>query len=767
MPAWPIQLRYRLPPASHQSHVMPRPCSFGSPSHSLRHGATACLPPSQATRKLQGEIDRTLKKVQEGVEQFDEIWEKVYSAQNQNQKEKFESELKAQIKKLQRYRDDIKTWIANSDIKDKRPLMDARKLIETEMERFKVCEKEFKTKAFSKEGLASAPKEDPKEKEKNKTRKWVGNALDTLQESKDKFEAELETINSGKVKKKKDSGAQKWEDLIERCKYHEERLELILRLIDNEGLSPEQVDACKDQLEFLFEKMTEGDYEEVDGIDDDGIYEELGLDDHMSKEAAGAGSGDEEGGGASSGASAEKAAGGGATPDKKAKPKTAAEKEEEERKEKEKLKAKSSSAELPSINAAALKTKPLPKPEPAPVPPPKPAAPAAPLAAPKLPGPGPAVASAVPVTTAAAAAAAAATRSKAAAVPLTAAAATARQPAPLGAAAVLSGRAGGLPAGPNPGLAVKPAVGLPAATGLPPAADGVAGFAAAAGGGLGSAVPRMGAAGLGQSNLDGGPSSGVVSGGLPAPKGVVSGASLKGGASEVSLLPGLGDPRDPRGDHVDGSGGGVHAGTVGAAHSAHSLVPGGAAAAGVPARTGGASAGAADLDAGLLEELDTFDDLVNLGAMPTGGAPLDPAHARQLLALSLLNMPETADSERPRTYVPRNPYPTPNSFPQTPAAVFDAPSTFDRFDTDTLFFIFYYQQGTYAQYLAAKQLKRQSWRYHKKYLTWFQRHEEPKVTAEDYEQGTYIYFDYETGWCQRIKADFTFEYGFLEDELSV
>ena len=70
-----------------------------------------------ATRKLQGEIDRTLKKVQEGVEVFDEIWEKVYNAQNQNQKEKFESELKSQIKKLQRYRDDIKSWITNSDIK--------------------------------------------------------------------------------------------------------------------------------------------------------------------------------------------------------------------------------------------------------------------------------------------------------------------------------------------------------------------------------------------------------------------------------------------------------------------------------------------------------------------------------------------------------------------------------------------------------------------------------------------------------------------------
>lgn len=37
-------------------------------------------------------------------------------------------------------------------------LVDARKLIEREMERFKICEKETKTKAFSKEGLGQQPK---------------------------------------------------------------------------------------------------------------------------------------------------------------------------------------------------------------------------------------------------------------------------------------------------------------------------------------------------------------------------------------------------------------------------------------------------------------------------------------------------------------------------------------------------------------------------------------------------------------------------------
>ncbi len=43
-----------------------------------------------------------------------------------------------------------------------------------------------------------------------------------------------------------------------------------------------------------------------------------------------------------------------------------------------------------------------------------------------------------------------------------------------------------------------------------------------------------------------------------------------------------------------------------------------------------------------------------------------------------------------------------------------------------------------------------------------QRHEEPKTATEEYEQGTYVYFDYnimhdemQSGWCYRLKQDFT------------
>ena len=45
-------------------------------------------------------------------------------------------------------------------------------------------------------------------------------------------------------------------------------------------------------------------------------------------------------------------------------------------------------------------------------------------------------------------------------------------------------------------------------------------------------------------------------------------------------------------------------------------------------------------------------------------------------------------------------------YPVEPARSFDDPGAFERYDVDTLFFIFYYQQGTYQQYLAAKELKK-------------------------------------------------------------
>lgn len=59
---------------------------------------------------------------------------------------------------------------------------------------------------------------------------------------------------------------------------------------------------------------------------------------------------------------------------------------------------------------------------------------------------------------------------------------------------------------------------------------------------------------------------------------------------------------------------------------------------------------------------------------------------------------------------------------------------------------------------------------HPKTLANPQRHEEPKEATDEYEKGTYVYFDFniyhndsQSGWCYRLKQHFTFRYDALED----
>ena len=147
------------------------------------------------------------------------------------------------------------------------------------------------------------------------------------------------------------------------------------------------------------------------------------------------------------------------------------------------------------------------------------------------------------------------------------------------------------------------------------------------------------------------------------------------------------------------------------------------------------------LPPGLQDLLDSFE-------VTKTRATQNPAQLARLLEASHANCPEPADMDRPQNYRPSYKYATPAHYPQDILPIFDDPALYEnqRMETDTLFYIFYYKQGTYQQYLAAKALKNQSWRFHKQYQTWFQRHEEPKQITEEYEQGTYRFFDYESTW---------------------
>eukprot|EP00210_Caulerpa_lentillifera_P003676 g3509.t1 len=192
-----------------------------------------------AARKLQAEIDRTLKKVQEGIIEFDEIWDKA----NFNSYHSIPAFL----------------LINGSDIKDKSSLMDARKNIEKKMEQFKNCEKEAKTKAFSKAGLGQAAKLDPEEKARQATREWLNEQVEALRMQIDEFEAELESFNTSRRGKKPSDRQQVLEDCVLRHQGHISRLEQCMRCLDNCTVTYQEIDDLRDNVEYYVSENQEDD----------------------------------------------------------------------------------------------------------------------------------------------------------------------------------------------------------------------------------------------------------------------------------------------------------------------------------------------------------------------------------------------------------------------------------------------------------------------------------------------------------------------------
>lgn len=127
------------------------------------------------------------------------------------------------------------------------------------MEKFKACEKEMKTKAFSKEGLIQASKLDPKAQEKLETTQWLQSKVEELQIQVEQAEAEIESLQGG-AKKKNKSGAngrlEELEHLNERRKWHISRLELVLRLLDNGSLSVDKVNELKEDVQYFVDTNT-------------------------------------------------------------------------------------------------------------------------------------------------------------------------------------------------------------------------------------------------------------------------------------------------------------------------------------------------------------------------------------------------------------------------------------------------------------------------------------------------------------------------------
>jgi CCR4-NOT transcription complex subunit 3 len=186
-------------------------------------------------------------------------------------------DLKKEIKKLQRLRDQIKSWISSSDVKDKDALVEARKLIETKMEAFKTCERETKTKTYSKEGLMRAEQLSPEEEAKQNTTAWISEYLDRLNTMVQDAEVEVERLQAGKGKKTNRNLIDDAMHYIAMHKFHVNKLEGIMRLVTNDVLDADEVDKLRDDLDYYLDSFEDDEYQQM--YDEEVFYEALGLDD--------------------------------------------------------------------------------------------------------------------------------------------------------------------------------------------------------------------------------------------------------------------------------------------------------------------------------------------------------------------------------------------------------------------------------------------------------------------------------------------------------
>ncbi|XP_026478106.1 CCR4-NOT transcription complex subunit 3-like isoform X2 [Ctenocephalides felis] len=755
-----------------------------------------------ATRKLQGEIDRCLKKVTEGVETFEDIWQKVYNATNSNQKEKYEADLKKEIKKLQRLRDQIKSWIASGEIKDKSTLLDYRKLIETQMERFKVVERETKTKAYSKEGLGAAQKLDPAQKERDDISSWLANKIDALNIQIDQFESEIESLLAGKKKRVDKDKQDRIDDLrsrLEKHRYHIKKLETLLRMLDNMSVEVDQnrvffypcsefrdytqfthsIKRIKDDVEYYIDANQEPDFEENEYIYDDII----GLDEI---ELSGVGlpsSATTDSNNSNDTAGSPISMASGTSPI--ASPSMigcinhnhSSDCHENDCHEKRKREDVPILSKITPVKPTAVRAN-------------------SNLST--------SASSTILNTSAGSNANNSVTVNSNSTsnnisvnnkiTPSALASSTPSKPPPppsphtnnsIGStnnggnfAAVIKHSTTHLENGPiiplrapSPILATSTAgqtlsvVAVSTTPAIIPTAPTVTSQDSSVHNSC--ETPDVTNTNITEINK----CSPVIMNGPSISEPTDSMSSLKSIAQEVVNRVGL-EMTSVMSQQQQQSQLSASQQQLSSSQQQTQQIPPTL----IPTSVQSSDTRPQSLfeqppppssnvpNANSMVTLNEAHIPPLLGVAPLGPVPLQKEHQCQfqMMEAAFYHMPHPSDSERLRQYLPRNPAQTPSYYPQTPLPHSDTVEFFQRLSTESLFFIFYYMEGTKAQYLAAKALKKQSWRFHTKYMMWFQRHEEPKIINEEYEQGTYIYFDYEK-WGQRKKEGFTFEYKYLED----
>merc|ERR1712039_1052008 len=207
----------------------------------------------------------------DGISEFAEYWEQATAVSNSAQKEKLGEELKRSINKLQRLRAQIREWIGQADGKNssKDKLEDARRRIENDMQRFKDFERDLKTKAYSTSALSKDNDLDVEEVERQKNQEWLGSTIQVINDQLDEFDADLEVLGNKKSLGNDEKAEQaRLKTCQERHRWHLNKLELILRALDNDSIDMTDLAVVRESVDVYLEN-----HDDPDNYHDEALYD--------------------------------------------------------------------------------------------------------------------------------------------------------------------------------------------------------------------------------------------------------------------------------------------------------------------------------------------------------------------------------------------------------------------------------------------------------------------------------------------------------------
>lgn len=220
------------------------------------------------------------KKIHEGLDLFNYYFSRHEASSNELQREKLETDLKKEIKKLQKFRDQIKTWQLNDAMEATiapQKLQEHRRLVEEAMECYKEVEKNLKMKSFSNQSIMLAALDTGEAallKAVMEEVEFIEETVSELQDQIEKLEEEYERLLQKKARKNNllqlEEQKQELENFIQRNNFHIGKLEECAGFLREGKVAPSSMQLIHDDLTFYVESNQEPDF-----VDDDSLYDEI------------------------------------------------------------------------------------------------------------------------------------------------------------------------------------------------------------------------------------------------------------------------------------------------------------------------------------------------------------------------------------------------------------------------------------------------------------------------------------------------------------